>query len=56
MFADVPADLAPWAEDVWDRGIIESCAPGNFCPFTPSIRADMAIWLVRGFNFPTFGL
>lgn len=56
VFGDVAPNLAPWAEDVWSRGIIESCAPGSFCPNAATIRADHAIWLVRAFGFPTFGL
>ena len=56
MFVDVPADIAPFVEEAWERGIIDSCGADSFCPFSPGSRADMAIWLVRAFNFPTFGL
>jgi hypothetical protein len=49
VFVDVPASdpLAPWVEDLWNREIVEGCAPQRYCPADPVTRAQMAVMVLR---------
>jgi hypothetical protein len=49
VFDDVPvtSPFAPWIEDLWNREIVEGCAPDNYCPHDPVTRAQMAVMLLR---------
>jgi choice-of-anchor B domain-containing protein len=54
IFADVPCGtdpFAPWIEELYQRGITAGCGGGNYCPFNPVTRGQMALFLVT-----TFGL
>jgi len=55
MFADVPCShpFAAWINEAARRGITTGCGGGNFCPAAVVTRAQMAIFLVRGFGLPT---
>jgi RHS repeat-associated protein len=43
---------AAWIVEAARRQIALSCMPGFFCPDTPLTRAQMAVMLTRGFDFP----
>ncbi len=43
---------AAWIVEAARRQLALSCAPGSFCPDTPLTRAQMAVLLARGFDFP----
>lgn len=53
-FADVaPGSLScGYIRDLADRGISSGCGGGNFCPGSPTTRAEMAVFLVRAFSIP----
>jgi extracellular elastinolytic metalloproteinase len=56
-FADTPPSHFAYVfiEEVARRGIITTCAGGNFCPDQPITREEMAIWIIRAlgeFNPP----
>ncbi len=53
VFADVPCSnpLAPWINELADRGITGGCGGGNYCPASAVSRASMAVFLSA-----TFGL
>jgi hypothetical protein len=54
IFADVGDDpFRPWIDEIGRRGYSTGCGGSNFCPNQPLTRAEMAVWLVRAFNFPT---
>lgn len=55
IFDDVPDDpFRPWIEELARRGIATTCGPNRFCPRAATIRSQMAVFLVRGFEFPVF--
>lgn len=49
-FLDVPMTAGHWAwvERLSNSGITAGCGNGNYCPFNNVIRAQMAIFLLRG--------
>jgi hypothetical protein len=49
VFGDVPADFwaAGYIEQMAADGITQGCGNGNYCPFGPLLRAEMAIFLLR---------
>jgi subtilisin family serine protease len=53
-FADVQASnlFCPWIRDLAGRGITSGCGGGNYCPASPTSRAEMAVFLVRTFDLP----
>lgn len=56
-FGDVtcPADpYASWIEDLQDRGVVNACAPGVFCPLSPVTRGELAMHLVRAHHVPGY--
>jgi hypothetical protein len=49
-FTDVPMTVGHWSwvERLANSGITTGCGNGNYCPFTEVVRAQMAIFLLRG--------
>jgi hypothetical protein len=54
-FSDVPAGY--WAEDyvvrLYNAGITGGCGPSTYCPENDVTRAQMAVFLEKGVNFPS---
>jgi hypothetical protein len=54
VFQDVPTShwAAAWIEQLAAEGITSGCSvnPKNYCPATPVLRDQMAVFLVRAFN------
>ncbi|HEV2852121.1 MAG TPA: S-layer homology domain-containing protein [Thermoanaerobaculia bacterium] len=55
VFNDVPANAfaAAFIERLAAEGISTGCGGGSYCPHSPVTRAQMAVFLVRTFSFPT---
>jgi len=53
-FTDVPCThwAAPWIEELANQGITGGCTTTAYCPASVVDRAQMAVFLVRTFNFP----
>ena len=49
-FGDVPIDVGHWSwvERLANSTITAGCGTGNYCPFSEVVRAQMAIFLLRG--------
>ena len=49
VFTDVPADqwAAGYIEQLRSDGITTGCAPNQYCPNDPLLRAEMAVFLLR---------
>jgi uncharacterized protein YkwD len=49
-FGDVPMDIGHWSwvERLANSTITAGCGAGNYCPFSEVVRAQMAIFLLRG--------
>jgi hypothetical protein len=47
-FADVPCSdpLAPWINELVQRGVTAGCGGGNYCPANPVTRDQMAVFLI----------
>ncbi len=55
IFNDVPDDpFRPWIEELYRRDITSGCGGNNFCPEDDTLRAEMAVFVVRAFNLPIF--
>ena len=54
VFADIPADYwaASWIEQLYAEGVTNGCAtnPLRYCPAGTLSRAQMALFLARGFD------
>ena len=50
VFSDVPSSepYFPWIQRLAMDGITAGCGNGQYCPAAPVIRADMAIFIIRG--------
>jgi hypothetical protein len=50
MFTDVPASefAFPWIQRLAADNITSGCRTGTYCPDSPVIRGDMAIFIMRG--------
>ncbi|MFL6262037.1 MAG: S-layer homology domain-containing protein [Thermoanaerobaculia bacterium] len=55
-FADVPCSdpLAPWVEELVRRGVTAGCGGGNYCPTNPVTRNQMAVFLIKTTEGPSF--
>lgn len=55
-FNDVPCSdpLAPWVEELVRRGVTAGCGNGNYCPTSPVTRAQMAVFLIKTLEGPSF--
>ncbi|HEX4441576.1 MAG TPA: choice-of-anchor tandem repeat GloVer-containing protein, partial [Thermoanaerobaculia bacterium] len=49
-FPDVPCSspFAPWIEQLAADGITGGCGGGNYCPDSPVLRQQMAVFLLKG--------
>jgi hypothetical protein len=49
LFADVPASspFCRWIEELSRRGVVGGCGGGNYCPSSPVLREQMAIFMLR---------
>jgi hypothetical protein len=56
VFADVTTSTwaADWIEQLYADGITGGCGGGNYCPGDPVTRAQMAIFLLRAKNGPSY--
>ena len=56
VFPDVPADAfaAAFIEQVAAEGVTSGCGAEGFCPNAPTTRAQIAVWLLRAKNGPTY--
>jgi hypothetical protein len=56
MFADVPVDgfAAAWIERLSALGVTVGCGGGNFCPGDPVTREQMAVFLLRTLEGPSY--
>jgi hypothetical protein len=58
IFTDVPIThwAAAWIEQLYQEGITAGCtvppALPSYCPESPNLRREMAVFLVRTFNLP----
>jgi S-layer family protein len=55
-FNDVPCSdpLAPWVEELVRRGVTAGCGGGNYCPTNPVTRNQMAVFLIKTVEGPSF--
>ena len=53
IFDDVDTNYwaAAWIEELYNEGITSGCGTGKFCPNIPVTRGQMAVFLVRAFDF-----
>ena len=56
VFPDVPADAfaADFIEQLAAEGVTSGCGAEGFCPNAPTTRAQIAVWLLRAKNGPTY--
>jgi glucose/arabinose dehydrogenase len=57
VFADVPCQgggFDPWIEDLAGRGITGGCGGGNYCPSAAVTRAQMATFLLKTDQGPSY--
>ena len=49
VFADVPcsSNFAPWINELVAEGITGGCGGGNYCPASPVLRQQMAVFLLK---------
>ncbi len=49
VFADVPCPgpFTDWIEELADRGVVAGCGGGNYCPDSPVLRQQMAVFLLK---------
>ncbi|HTY40967.1 MAG TPA: S-layer homology domain-containing protein [Thermoanaerobaculia bacterium] len=54
VFADVPCGsfAADYIYGLYNEGVTAGCGGGNFCPNANITNAQMAVFLVKGFNIP----
>jgi len=57
LFNDVPCSspLAPWVNELANRGIAAGCANGNFCIGNTVTRGQMAVFLTATFSLTLYG-
>lgn len=56
VFSDVPCThaFAPWIYDLVNRGVTAGCTPSQYCPGSPVTRAQMAVFLLRTLEGPSY--
>jgi len=49
LFADVPcsSNFAPWINELVAENITGGCGGGNYCPMSPVLRQQMAVFLLK---------
>lgn len=58
MFADEPCPGGPfvdWVNTLASEGITSGCGSGNYCPYQPVTRGEMAVFLVKTFGLRLYG-
>jgi subtilisin-like proprotein convertase family protein len=52
VFGDVPCSsgFAPWINELFAQGITGGCGGGNFCPASPVLREQMAVFLLVAYE------
>jgi hypothetical protein len=55
-FSDVPCSspFAPWIEELVDRQVTSGCGFGNYCPADAATREQMAVFLLRTLEGPSY--
>jgi hypothetical protein len=55
-FADVPCSspFAIWVNELVARSVTAGCSGGNYCPVDPATREQMAVFLLRTLEGPTY--
>jgi len=55
-FNDVPCSdpLAPWVEELVRRGVTAGCGGGNYCPTNPVTRNQIAVFLIKTVEGPSY--
>jgi len=55
-FSDMPCSdpLAPWVEELVRRGVTAGCGNGNYCPANPVTRNQMAVFLIKTVEGPSY--
>jgi hypothetical protein len=55
-FNDLPCSdpLAPWVEELVRRGVTAGCGNGNYCPTNPVTRNQMAVFLIKTVEGPSY--
>jgi hypothetical protein len=55
-FADVPCSspYAAWINELVVRSVTGGCGGGNYCPNSPATREQMAVFLLRTLEGPTY--
>jgi hypothetical protein len=55
-FDDVPctSPFAPWVNELAARGVTSGCGNGNYCPTAKTSRGQMAVFLLRAKEGPTY--
>ncbi len=55
-FGDVPCSnpFARWVDELASRGVTAGCGGGNFCPFDSVTRAQMAVFLLKTHDGPSY--
>ncbi len=53
VFDDVDCDspFAPWIEQLAEEGVTTGCGGDNYCPLNPTTRGQMAVFIVKTFEF-----
>jgi S-layer homology domain len=56
IFTDVPCSnaFAPWVYDLVARGVTSGCGNGQYCPGSPVTREQMAVFLLRTLEGPSY--
>ncbi|MFL6195932.1 MAG: S-layer homology domain-containing protein [Thermoanaerobaculia bacterium] len=55
-FSDMPCSnpLAPWVEELVRRGVTAGCGNGQYCPDNPVTRAQVAVFLIKTVEGPSY--
>ena len=57
VFNDVPASspFCRWIEELFRRGVVTGCAPGQYCPNNPVTREQMGVFITATFGLTLYG-
>jgi hypothetical protein len=57
MFADLPSTspYCRWVEELARRGVVGGCGGGQYCPTSPVIRGQMAVFIASTFGLTPYG-
>jgi hypothetical protein len=56
IFTDAPCSsgFAPWINELVAEGVTAGCGGGNYCPTSPVLRQQMAVFLLRTLEGPAY--